>query len=128
MGQSTPLNRQGAILVVEDDLLIRFTASELLADEGFAVVTADNADEALSVLAGRRDIFMVFTDVNMPGQMNGIELAREVHARWPKVMLLVTSGREVLSDQEIPDDGRFMPKPYGAAALRQSVRALIDAH
>jgi two-component system, response regulator PdtaR len=82
-----------AILVVEDETLIRLWVADLLAENGFSVLEAKDADVALKLLESRPDVKLLFTDVQMPGSLNGMELAREVHARWPHVLLVITSGR-----------------------------------
>jgi CheY-like chemotaxis protein len=83
-----------AILVVEDEALIRLWATDLLEENGFSVLEAKDADAALKILESRPDVKLLFTDVQMPGSLNGMELAREVHARWPHILLVITSGRE----------------------------------
>jgi CheY-like chemotaxis protein len=78
-------------LVVEDETLLRLYAAGLLEEHGFAVLEAVNAAEALKVLQSRADVRLLFTDVQMPGALDGMELAREVHARWPRVLLAGTT-------------------------------------
>jgi CheY-like chemotaxis protein len=119
------VNSKPAILVVEDETLIRFWAAGLLEENGFSVLEAENAEAALKVLESRPDVKLLFTDVQMPGSLNGMELAREVHARWPHVLLVITSGRERPTRAEIPDDGRFVAKPYNAEELLGQVKDLL---
>jgi two-component system, response regulator PdtaR len=119
------LNGKAATLVVEDEALIRLWAADLLEGNGFSVLEAPNADAALKVLESRPDVKLLFTDVQMPGSLNGMELAREVHARWPHVLLVITSGRERPTRTEIPDDGRFVAKPYSAKELLGQVNDLL---
>jgi two-component system, response regulator PdtaR len=114
-----------AILVVEDETLIRLWAADLLEENGFSVIEAKDADAALKVLECRPDVNLLFTDVQMPGSLNGMELAREVHARWPRILLVITSGRERPMRSEIPDDGRFVAKPYSAEELLGQVKDLL---
>ncbi|KQO68721.1 response regulator receiver protein [Methylobacterium sp. Leaf87] len=102
------------ILVVEDDDLVRMNAAEMLEDAGFAVVEARHADEAWLILHERSDIGVLFTDVDLPGSMCGMTLAGRVHDAWPDIRLVVTSGGQRLTDQDIPDHGLFVPKPYSA--------------
>jgi len=78
------------ILVVEDEILVRLTAVAIAEDAGFEVLSATTADEALSVLEARADVRLVFTDVQMPGSMDGLRLAHAVRDRWPPVELIVT--------------------------------------
>jgi two-component system, response regulator PdtaR len=91
-------------------------AAGLLEDHGFEVIEAENA-AALRVLESHRDVRLLFTDIQMPGRSNGMDLAREVHARWPHVLLVITSGQARPRDGEIPYDGRFIGKPYNEADL-----------
>src|SRR4028118_377853 len=103
-----------AVLVVEDEPLIRMDAAVTLEDEGFEVVEAATARAALTILEKRNgDVAALFTDVDMPGDMNGLELAGIVHHRWPHVALLVTSGVVRVSGS-LPGGGVFLPKPYKA--------------
>lgn len=117
-----------AILVVEDETLIRLWAADVLEENGFSVLEAKDADAALRILEARPDVKLLFTDVQMPGSLNGMELAREVHARWPHILLVITSGRERPTRAEIPDDGRFVSKPYSREDLLGQVNDLLRKH
>jgi two-component system, response regulator PdtaR len=119
------LESKAAILVVEDETLIRIWAADLLEENGFSVLEAKDADAALRVLESRPDVKLLFTDVQMPGSLNGMELACEVHARWPHVLLVIKSGRERPARADIPDDGRFVAKPYSAEELLGQVKDLL---
>ena len=110
-----------AVLVVEDDDLIRLCAVEMLEDAGFAIVEARHADEAWFILHERSDIGALFTDVDMPGSMCGMTLAGRVHEAWPDIRLVVTSGRRGLADHDIPDHGLFVPKPYSATEVVDAI-------
>jgi CheY-like chemotaxis protein len=120
------LNGKAAILVVEDETLIRLWVADLFEENGFTVLEAENANAALKTLEARPEVKLLFTDVQMPGSLNGMELAREVHARWPHVFLVITSGRERPTRAEIPDDGRFVAKPYSAEELLRQVNDLLS--
>jgi two-component system, response regulator PdtaR len=100
------------VLVVEDDFLNRLHAVNLVEDAGYIAVEASNADEAITILEARKDILIVFTDIDMPGSMDGLKLAHAIRERWPPIELILTSGHFDLSDDEIPERGRFFPKPY----------------
>ena len=100
------------VLVVEDDFLNRLHAVNLVEDAGYIPVEASNADEAITILEARKDIRIVFTDIDMPGSMDGLKLAHAIRERWPPIELILTSGHFHLSDDEIPERGRFFPKPY----------------
>ncbi len=107
------------VLLVDDEPMLRMIARQGLEDAGFKVVEADDAETALEILGARTDVTVLFTDVNMPGPLDGLELARRVHERWPSVQLVITSGRGL--DAPLPEDGRFMPKPYSIAELISAV-------
>jgi CheY-like chemotaxis protein len=121
----TDAPRCKTILVVEDEALIRIWATDLLEENGFSVLEAKDADAALKLLQSRHDVKLLFTDVQMPGSLNGMELAREVHARWPHILLVITSGRERPTRAEIPDDGRFVAKPYSGEELLGQIKDLM---
>ena len=92
MGRAVP-GRKPVVLVVEDENLIRLSALDMVEEAGFEAIAASDADEAIRILESRNDIRAVFTDVHMPGSMDGLRLARVVRNRWPPVALIVTSGR-----------------------------------
>jgi CheY-like chemotaxis protein len=121
---STPF-APSVILVAEDDEVLRLYASELLEDHGYSVLEAENAEQALAILTQRSDVGLLFTDVQMPGAYDGMDLSRQVHERWPHVRLIITSGRERPSRSEIPDDGRFLAKPYRARELLAQIDDLM---
>jgi two-component system, response regulator PdtaR len=114
------------ILVVEDELLLRMYAADLLEENGFGVVEAENADAALKVLETRDDVRLLFTDVKMPGSCDGMDLARQVHARWPNILLVITSGHLRPTQEEIPDHGHFIAKPYREKDLLGEVNGMIS--
>jgi DNA-binding NtrC family response regulator len=114
-----------AILVVEDDFLIRMNAVDILNEAGFQVCEACNADEAIRILELRRNIRLVFTDINMPGSMDGLGLAQYVCERWPLVALIVTSGRVNLRTASLPPQGVFIAKPYRADQIIRETRRMI---
>ena len=102
--------------------MIRLFAAQGLEDAGFEVVEADNADHALDILRSRQDVGVLFTDINMPGSVDGLELARVVHERWPAIQIVVTSGRALSGP--VPDDGRFMGKPYSVQQMTDVIGEL----
>ena len=113
------------VLVVDDEAILRFIASDVLEDNGFRVLEAEDAKAALKVLADHPDVKVLFTDVNMPGALDGLDLAREAHVRWPAMKLVVTSGRPKPADRDIPDDGRFVAKPYSPDSLVSEIRKAL---
>src|SRR5690242_5132563 len=100
--------QQSAILIVEDEALIRMESAEIVQDAGFAVVEACDADAAIRILEHRQDILVVFTDISMPGSMDGLRLAHTIHARWPSIHLLLTSGPSVQEERTLPEHARFI--------------------
>ena len=113
------------VLIVEDEILVRLTAVFLLEEAGFATLEAGSADEAIKLLEARKDIQVVFTDINMPGSMDGLRLAHAIRHRWPPVQLVLTSGRLRLRNEDLPERGIFLSKPYGGAELVHTVRGLL---
>jgi CheY-like chemotaxis protein len=116
-------NAKTTILVVEDEPLIRMSAVTLVVSAGFLAVEARNADEAIRILEKCPDIALVFTDVQMPGTMDGIRLCHHIRERWPLVKLLVVSGQVNIAAQKLPVDTRFFSKPYRNNCL---LGAMID--
>ena len=114
-----------SIFVVDDEELLRLNAADLLEDNGYTVIEAANAEDALRTLERRPDVRLLFTDIQMPGPIDGMELARLVHERWPHILLVMTSGRSQPSRSEIPDDGRFIAKPYRAGELLGQVNKML---
>lgn len=119
--------RKPVILVVEDEFLLRMDAAEMVAAAGFAVVEAANADEAIEILETRSDIAVVFTDIQMPGTMDGLRLARAVRGRWPPIKIVATSGHLTVDETDLPEGGRFLPKPYSAVDVTCVLREVIAA-
>lgn len=105
------------VLVVEDESLIRMAIADHLQESGFHVLEAKNADQALILLAERSDIGILFTDVDMPGSIDGVELARAARDLWSAIRIYVTSGLWRLNDGELPTDSVFVSKPYNADDL-----------
>lgn len=109
------------ILIVEDEPLVRMIGADLLEEAGFDVLEACNADEALRVLDSRSDVKVVFTDIEMPGSLDGLALARRIRDRWPSIGVVLTSGRCGYRQGAAENDNQIMPKPYSGAALVQRV-------
>jgi CheY-like chemotaxis protein len=124
MGSAVP-GKKPAVLVVEDESLIRMSALEMVEAAGFEAVPAADADEAIRILESRNDIRAVFTDVQMPGSMDGLRLARVVRNRWPPVALIVTSGHVSETGSDLPSGGRFLSKPYQLSHVQTALRELI---
>jgi CheY-like chemotaxis protein len=114
------------VLVVEDEFLVRMNAVSLLEEAGFSVIEAGSADDAIALLESRQDIRIVFTDINMPGSMDGLRLAHAIRRRWPPVQLVLTSGHMRVRNDDMPEGGRFLGKPYDGTELVRMVRSLAD--
>ena len=117
--------KRAVVLVVEDDVLLRINAGEMIESAGFDVVETASADEAIAVLERRVAIHIVFTDIQMPGSMDGLKLAHVIRSRWPPVRIIATSGQVALRPGDLPEGGRFLPKPYSAALVANTLRELI---
>lgn len=114
------------VLVVEDEFLLRMNAVEIMEDAGFEVVQAGNADEAIVILESRSDICVVFTDIQMPGSMDGLKLAAAVRGRWPPIKIVAVSGRLVLRDGDLPKGAVFLSKPYTSEIVSTTIHGLTD--
>ena len=113
------------VLIVEDEVLLRMDATEFLESAGLVVVEARNADEAILILEQRDDIHLIFTDINMPGSMDGMKLAHFVKDRWPPIRIIATSGHAKIDENDLPEGSRFIPKPYTGAQVAQVIHQLI---
>jgi CheY-like chemotaxis protein len=111
------------VLIVEDEFLLRMDAVDIIAAAGFEAIEASNADEAIEILEARRDIAVVFTDIQMPGSMDGLKLARAVRGRWPPIKIVATSSVDV-GEADLPAGGRFLPKPYSPVQITGVLREL----
>jgi two-component system, response regulator PdtaR len=119
-GKSPPV-----VLVVEDEPLLRMMAVEVVEEAGFVALEAGNAVEAVALLESRLDIALLFTDINMPGSMDGLKLAHAVRGRWPPIKILLVSGQVRLQPSQLPSSSRFVGKPYRAAAMVEELRSLV---
>ncbi len=114
------------VLIVEDEPVIRLVARDILEDAGFDVVEADSGQEAVRMLEMEAGIVAVFTDVHMPGAVDGLSLARMVPERWPDVRIAVTSGRARPEVGELPAGTLFVPKPYRPEQLVARLQELVS--
>jgi CheY-like chemotaxis protein len=104
--------RRPAILVVEDDPLLRLTAVDMVEDAGFEAIEATDASQAVAILEKRLDIRVVFSDIDMPRGLDGMKLAALVRDRWPPIEIILTSGYFVPKPADLPARCLFFPKPY----------------
>lgn len=112
------------VLVVEDEALVRFDVISQIEDEGFTVIEAANADAAIRILETNPDVAILFTDIDMPGSMDGLKLSAAVRDRWPPVKIVVTSGHRMVEITDLPDGSVFHAKPYRHAEVVASFREL----
>lgn len=120
-----PAKPRHVVLIVEDEPLVRLTGADLLADAGFEVLEARNADEALRILEATPEVRVVFSDVEMPGSLDGLGLARNICQRWPRIGILLTSGRGI-REEAFPREGRFLTKPYDGQALVRQIEEIVN--
>ena len=113
------------VLVVEDEMVLRMRAVDIVEDAGFTAVEAVNADEALSILELRADISLLFSDIQMPGSMDGLKLAHAVHDRWPSIKIILVSGHVKLSDMDKPVDSRFFGKPLEVKRMIAELQEMV---
>jgi CheY-like chemotaxis protein len=112
------------VLVVEDVALVRMDIADSLGQDGFVVSEASNADEAILLLEHDPDIRILFTDIDMPGSMDGLKLAAFVRNRWPPVKIVVTSGHMLVDVTDLPDGSMFLSKPYQSEAIASLLREI----
>src|SRR4029079_2353664 len=124
---SVPIEPATNVLVVEDEMVLRMRAVDIVEDAGFTAVQAVNADEALRILEGRADIALLFSDIQMPGSMDGLKLAHAVHDRWPSIKIVLVSGHVQPSDAERPANSRFFAKPLGVEQMTIELQAMVGA-
>ena len=112
------------VLVVEDEPLVRMHAVDLLEDEGFTVIEAGTGDEGLAFLHARPDIDVLFTDVEMPGSLDGLALARQTVLHFPGVCVLIVSGRALPTKEQLASGACFFSKPYRGQAIVDHIRTV----
>jgi two-component system, response regulator PdtaR len=113
------------VLVVDDEVFARLFAVQIFLDEGFTVLEAADAEEGLAMLERNEDVGLLFTDLNMPGPLDGLQLARRVRDAHPDIALVATSGCMAPCEGALPSGSRFVPKPYTAHALMTTIRDLV---
>lgn len=124
---SIAVPRPPIVLVVEDDFLLRMDAVDIVRNAGFEAIEAANADQAIAIIEADPDIHIVFTDVQMPGTMDGLRLARFIRDRWPPIKIVATSGRLRVAQEDLPKGSIFVPKPYSPEQIIRTFRQLTDS-
>lgn len=125
MALSRPSSRP-VVLVVEDEPLLRLMAVDMIDDEGFEVLQANGAKEAIRILESRPDIRLVFTDIDMPGGPDGLELAAVIRDRWPPIAIIITSGKARPGTADMPTGTPFFAKPYLASEVMASIHRMTQ--
>jgi CheY-like chemotaxis protein len=113
------------VLVVEDEMVLRMRAVDMVEDAGYTPLEAMDAAEAVAILESRSDVALMCTDIQMPGEMDGVGLAHAVHARWPAIRILVVSGQLDLPHLDLPPRSRFLGKPLNAGEVIAEMREMI---
>lgn len=124
---STDSIRVPNVLIVEDEMILRMRAVDIVESAGFNPVEAVNADQAISILEARSDISLLFTDIQMPGSIDGLKLAHAVHDRWPSIKIILVSGQVKPSDTETPAHSRFFGKPLGVDQMIAELQGMVGA-
>ena len=124
---STDLTPVPNVLIVEDEMILRMRAIDIVEDAGFNPIEAVNADQAVSILESRSDISLLFTDIQMPGSIDGLKLAHAVHDRWPSIKIILVSGQVKPSDAERPAGSRFLGKPLDVEQMIKELQAMAGA-
>jgi CheY-like chemotaxis protein len=113
------------VLIVEDEMMLRMRAVDMVEDAGYTPLEALDAAEAVSILESRSDVALMCTDIQMPGQMDGLGLAHAVHERWPAIKIIVVSGQLKLQNLDLPPHSRFLGKPLSAGEVIAEMRDMI---
>ena len=116
---------KAAVLIVEEEALIRMESIDIVKDAGFTALEAVDADEAVRILDIRHDIRVVFVDIKMSGSMDGLRLAHVIRDRWPPVHLILTSGQSITNAGELPQNALFIQKPYSAEQVTTALCELF---
>jgi CheY-like chemotaxis protein len=127
MPNATENSARPVVLIVEDEVLLRMHATAVIEAAGFDTVEASNADDAIAILEARKDIRIVFTDIEMPGSMDGLKLSRAVRDRWPPIEIILTSGKRHPQADDLPERGQFFPKPYNPDALIATITQFANS-
>jgi CheY-like chemotaxis protein len=113
------------VLIVEDEMVLRMRAVDMVVDAGYTPLEALDAAEAIAILESRSDVVLMCTDIQMPGQMDGVGLAHAVHERWPTIRIIVVSGQLNLPNLDLPPRSRFFGKPLNAGEVIAEMRDMI---
>lgn len=120
-------NGRPVVLIVEDSPIIRMSAVDLVLSAGYEALEAGDADEAIHILELRDDIDLVFTDVQMPGTMDGIKLSHYIRDRWPPLKLIIASGADIVAESMLPEGSSFFSKPYDDHIITEAMANLLSS-
>ena len=120
-----PVDASFYVLVVEDEPIVRMAAMDMVADAGFFPIEARNATDAVEILEQRMDIRIVFTDIDMPGGLDGVKLAAAIRDRWPPIEIILTSGNLRPVAEVMPARSVFLAKPYTESQLAERIRQFV---
>lgn len=123
MANRNPMSRS-TVLIVEDDPLLRMLAADVVSDAGLVSLEASGADEAQEILRQRSDIGVLFTDIDMPGSMDGIGLAHWAKSEQESIKIIITSGHSTVDGAEGSDTWIFVPKPYDIDRVTEKIKHL----
>src|SRR5687768_592282 len=113
------------VLVVEDEMVLRMRAVDIVEDAGFVPVEAVSADQAINILESRDDISLLFTDIQMPGTMDGLKLAHAAYARWPHIKIILVSGQIAVAEGDKPTDSKFFRKPFEVENMVSELQEMV---
>lgn len=119
--------RRPVVLIVEDEFLQRMSAAEIISEGGFDVIEAETADKAIAILESRPDVQVIFTDIKLPGSMDGLKLANLVRRKWPPIKIVTTSAHVTVRQADLPDGGIFLPTPYTSDRVTAVLRECVGA-
>ena len=120
-----PAGTPPIVLVVEDEMVLRMRAVDIVEDAGFVPIEAISADQAIQILESRDDISLLFTDIQMPGTMDGLKLAHATHTRWPHIKIILVSGQIAVTDEDKPEDSKFFPKPLEIQQMIVEIQEMV---
>jgi CheY-like chemotaxis protein len=120
-----PSSVPAVVLVVEDEMLLRMRAVDMVEDAGYTPIEAVDADQAVAILESRSDVALLLSDIQMPGSMDGLRLAHAVHDRWPGIKIILVSGQLKLAGPDIPANSRFFGKPLEAKLMIAQMQCMI---
>ncbi|WP_186766700.1 response regulator [Puniceibacterium confluentis] len=120
------IKKRPAVLIVEDEPLLRMDAVDMIGDAGFRTYEAGTAAAAITIMETHSDIGILFTDIDMPGSMDGLQLAAHVHQGWPQVAIVIASGVVEIEKVGMPEGAMFFSKPYASSQVTRTLQDIAD--